>query len=135
MENLFEALTDYDLSVLLSQYDEWKKTGYILSNTELGKMQEKYINEYPNVWQINLALDLLSAAATNKRWKELNTEAEEENVANKGCNCCNGDEALFWKDNENNAFVDRNGEMLVTVKDHTMRFKVKCCPNCGRKYK
>ena len=38
-----------------------------------------------------------------------------------------------WKDNENNTFVTRNGEMLVTVKDHTRRFKVKYCPNCGRR--
>lgn len=48
-----------------------------------------------------------------------------------GCECCLGDEALFWKDDENNAFVDNRGEILVTVKDHTMRFKVKACPNCG----
>lgn len=51
-----------------------------------------------------------------------------------GCECCIGDEALYWKDNENNAFVDSKGDVLVTVKDHMMRFKVKCCPNCGRKF-
>lgn len=52
----------------------------------------------------------------------------------EGCECCIGDEALYWKDNENNAFVDSKGEVLVTVKDHVMRFQVKCCPNCGRKF-
>ena len=52
-----------------------------------------------------------------------------------GCECCIGDEALYWKDSENNAFVDsNNGEILVTVKDHIMKFQVKCCPNCGRKF-
>ena len=53
---------------------------------------------------------------------------------NDGCNCCAGDEALFWKDNENNAFIDRSGEVAVTVKDHIMRFSVKRCPNCGREF-
>ena len=51
-----------------------------------------------------------------------------------GCECCIGDEALYWKDDENNSFVDLKGEVLITVKDHIMRFKVKCCPNCGRKF-
>lgn len=51
-----------------------------------------------------------------------------------GCDCCQGDEALYWKDNENNAFVDSKGEILVTVKDKAMRFKVKCCPNCGKEF-
>lgn len=51
-----------------------------------------------------------------------------------GCNCCLGDEPLHWVDNENNAFVNSNGEILTTVKDRTMRYKVKYCPNCGRKF-
>ena len=50
------------------------------------------------------------------------------------CNCCQGDEALCWKDNNNNAFVDRKGDMMVTVKGKTMRYKVKCCPNCGKSF-
>lgn len=49
-----------------------------------------------------------------------------------GCECCLGDEPLYWKDNENNAFVDSKGEILVTVKDRIMRCKIKYCPNCGR---
>lgn len=51
-----------------------------------------------------------------------------------GCNCCLGDETIYWKDDENNAFVDSKGDMLVTVKDKTMRFKVKCCPICGKEF-
>lgn len=49
------------------------------------------------------------------------------------CNYCNGDEAVFWKDNQNNVFVDSKGEMMVTANDHTIRFKVTHCPMCGRK--
>ena len=48
-----------------------------------------------------------------------------------GCDCCEGDEALYWKDNEHNAFVDHRGDVLVTVKGHTMEFKVDRCPHCG----
>lgn len=51
-----------------------------------------------------------------------------------GCECCIGDEALYWKDAENNAFIDSKGEVLVTVKDKIMRYKVKFCPNCGRRF-
>lgn len=52
----------------------------------------------------------------------------------KGCSCCNGDNAIYWKDNENNSFIDSKGEMTVMVKDRLTRFKVKFCPNCGRKF-
>ncbi len=51
-----------------------------------------------------------------------------------GCDCCMGDVALYWRDGQNNAFVDSKGEILVTAKDKTMRFMVKYCPNCGRKF-
>ena len=53
---------------------------------------------------------------------------------NAGCNCCDGDEAVYWQDNENNAFVDSKGEMMVTVKDKLIRFKAKYCPCCGKKF-
>ena len=51
-----------------------------------------------------------------------------------GCNCCAGDTPLYYEDNENCAFIDNTGDMLVTIKDKSMRFKVKCCPNCGREF-
>lgn len=51
-----------------------------------------------------------------------------------GCYCCLGDENLYWKDEENNAFVDSKGDILVTIKGMTMRYRVKYCPNCGRKF-
>lgn len=57
---------------------------------------------------------------------------EKEIMKNtKGCDCCLGDNAIYWQDNENNAFVDSKGEMMVMVKDRLIRFKVKYCPNCG----
>lgn len=48
-----------------------------------------------------------------------------------GCECCGGDMALFWRDKENNAFIDSKGEILVTVRGQEMFFKVHRCPNCG----
>lgn len=52
-----------------------------------------------------------------------------------GCDCCEGDEALIYKDNEDCAFIDSQGEIMVVVKDKTIRFKVKRCPNCGRVFR
>lgn len=58
-----------------------------------------------------------------------------ENSENKpNCSCCQGDLALFWANNENNAFVDSHGEILVTAHDYTIRFNVDYCPRCGRKF-
>ena len=51
-----------------------------------------------------------------------------------GCNYCCGDEAVFYKDNENCVFVGMNGEMLAIAKDRSIRFKVPYCPMCGRKF-
>lgn len=50
------------------------------------------------------------------------------------CNYCNGDEAVFWKDDMDNAFIDSHGEMLVTANGSTIRFNVARCPMCGRKF-
>lgn len=60
-------------------------------------------------------------------------KTDEKEERNHGCDCCQGDEALYWADGENNAFVDSRGDMLTTIKGMTMRYKVKCCPKCGRK--
>lgn len=48
-----------------------------------------------------------------------------------GCSCCHGDDALFWQDEQNNAFIDLSGEMLVTAHNHSVRFHVDRCPKCG----
>ena len=51
------------------------------------------------------------------------------------CNYCIGDEAIFWQDEKNNAFIDSKGEMLVTANDHEICFQVDRCPKCGRLFK
>lgn len=51
-----------------------------------------------------------------------------------GCECCMDDKALYWKNISNNAFVDAKGKMVVTIKDKIIKYKVKYCPNCGRKF-
>jgi hypothetical protein len=51
------------------------------------------------------------------------------------CNYCNGDEAIFWQDEKNNAFIDSNGEMLVMANGQEIRFQVDRCPKCGRLFK
>ncbi len=49
----------------------------------------------------------------------------------KNCNCCCGDEALYYEDSENSAFIDSNGEIMVTANGSDFIFRVKYCPNCG----
>lgn len=51
-----------------------------------------------------------------------------------GCECCCGDEALYYVDSENCAFIDSDGEMMVTVNERDFMFRVKYCPNCGMKF-
>lgn len=51
---------------------------------------------------------------------------------NDGCNCCNGDEALFYQNGDTNAFIDSKGNIDVMIDGATMRFTVNNCPNCGR---
>lgn len=51
------------------------------------------------------------------------------------CNYHDGDEAIFWEDENNNAFVDSHGEMLLTVNGHEIKFQVTHCPMCGEKLK
>ena len=58
----------------------------------------------------------------------------DDTAVEENCNYCNGDEPIMWIDNENNAFIDSKGEMLVTAHDKTIRFKVKCCPMCGKNF-
>lgn len=51
-----------------------------------------------------------------------------------GCECCCGDEALYYKDSENCAFIDSNGEMMMTANGRDFMFRVKYCPNCGKRF-
>lgn len=51
------------------------------------------------------------------------------------CKYCNGNEAIFWKNNENHAVIDSKGEILVTVQNQTIHFQINRCPMCGRLFK
>lgn len=55
-------------------------------------------------------------------------------VGEYGCKCCIGDEPLQWVDEDNNAFIDSNGKISTAISGKVMSFKVKYCPNCGRKF-
>lgn len=48
-----------------------------------------------------------------------------------GCSCCHGDEALYYENDMNNAFIDSSGEMLVMADGNSIKFKVDRCPRCG----
>lgn len=48
------------------------------------------------------------------------------------CYCCLGDEALYWRDEENCAFIDSMGEIEVHVQGKSLSFSVDRCPKCGR---
>ena len=56
-------------------------------------------------------------------------------VGKYGCECCLGEHHLYWKDDKNNAFVDSEGNVLVTVDDKELTFIVRYCPNCGKKFR
>ena len=54
---------------------------------------------------------------------------------NIGCDYCLNDEPLYWADFDNNSFIDSKGEVTVYVKGiMIMRYNVKYCPNCGKKF-
>lgn len=55
-------------------------------------------------------------------------------VGTYGCECCLGDKELYWKDHNNNAFVDSKGNVLVTVDGKGLTFIVNYCPACGKKF-
>lgn len=51
----------------------------------------------------------------------------------RGCDCCNGNEALWFQDDENSVFVDEHGRAKVTVCGKMVSLQVKYCPNCGKR--
>lgn len=67
----------------------------------------------------------------------INTEDEDFTIclhACEDCEYCNGDKPVFWQDDRNCAFVDNEGNMLVTVAGASIMYKVEYCPACGRKF-
>lgn len=73
----------------------------------------------------------------NHKWQAVVCAKMDETVdcfeIHTPCNVCHGDEAVFWRDSHNNAFVSRTGKMLVTVDSHEIEFYVDRCPKCGKK--
>lgn len=53
---------------------------------------------------------------------------------NEPRNCCNGDEAIYWRNEKNCAFIDSMGEMLIYADGHPLTFSVDHCPMCGRSF-
>lgn len=58
----------------------------------------------------------------------------DDNNLNLGCEVCDGDEAVFLQDENNNAFVDSKGNMDAMVRGCVITFKVQHCPVCGRRF-
>ena len=50
------------------------------------------------------------------------------------CPCHDGDEAIWWQNENYNAFIDGNGEMTVTINGYEKCFMVECCPKCGKRF-
>lgn len=65
------------------------------------------------------------------------SDEEYQNLAAQNfgrCDFCCGDEAIVWIDDQNNAFIDSAGEIAVMASDKFIRFRVKHCPMCGRRF-
>lgn len=60
--NLFANLSNEELRILYSQYEEWCESGYI-QNNELGKYRDKYIDQYSTSGLHIMELHLLRAIA------------------------------------------------------------------------
>lgn len=51
------------------------------------------------------------------------------------CPYCEGDMAVYWEDDDNYAFIDSEGNLLVAAAGHQMSFGVPRCPMCGKRFK
>lgn len=50
------------------------------------------------------------------------------------CEYCNGDKAVFYRNPDNCAFIDRMGEMEIYIEGKSIQFSVDYCPKCGRAF-
>lgn len=100
--------------------------------------QARWHNGFYEVWEDDgLACGWASgrfAGSKVTHWMPYPEPAEDLGSVNM-CNYHDGDEAIFWEDENNNAFVDSYGEMLLTVSGHEIQFRVTHCPMCGEKLK
>lgn len=51
-----------------------------------------------------------------------------------GCCCCVSGASIYYEDEDNFAVITRDGKMCVGAYGESIEFKVKYCPNCGRKF-
>jgi transcriptional regulator with XRE-family HTH domain len=101
----------------------------IITDWKAGRIKSyiKYATQIAEFYGVSL--DSLYGAGYVQQEKEMTNE-----MLQLECECCRGDEALYWKNIDNNAFIDNNGEILVTVCGNSLTFTVKKCPNCGREF-
>lgn len=70
-----------------------------------------------------------------RKFDRLKTTLQNQDIEYVSCICDvhEGDEELFYKDEYNNAFIDNNGNILVTAEGGEITFSVKYCPVCGKR--
>ena len=87
-----------------------------------------------NTEEIEVALSRVNVYNYSSVIRALVARINTIHMENDGCNCCNGDEALFYQNGDTNAFIDSKGNVDIMIDGATMRFTVKNCPNCGRAF-
>ena len=66
----------------------------------------------------------------NKYQKDSNRECQNK----VGCCCCLESTYIYYEDEDNNVYINREGIMMAEVEGETISFKAKYCSNCGRKF-
>ena len=63
---------------------------------------------------------------------DMEIKETERVTEERGCECCEGNNPLFYDDSDNCMFVNSVGELFIIVKGNSIKTRVKYCPNCGR---
>jgi len=66
--------------------------------------------------------------------KNTKKENSRESQNKNGCFCCLEHTYIYCEDEDNNAHINGEGIMTAEIEGETISFKVKFCPNCGRKF-
>lgn len=119
-----QSLPDNYLYKAYEECIQFQDTGFLID----GNVRELY-SQWKLMYNDTISVDVIEKYIFQEMARRYYNESK-----GAGCECCNGDEALVYKDNINNAFVDDEGNMLVCAMDEDLEFKVKFCPNCGKKF-
>lgn len=84
--------------------------------------------------QIKAAQDAAKKLAEEEAAKAAAAQAPLRRVRTGKCKFCEGDKALIWRDERNNAFIDSKGEITVINDGHTLHIAAEFCPKCGREF-